>query len=34
MNNFQINIENLSPGTYIVKVTAENKIGYQKIVVF
>lgn len=33
-NNLQINIENLSPGTYIVKVTAENKIGYQKILVF
>ncbi|PKP20000.1 MAG: hypothetical protein CVU02_01625 [Bacteroidetes bacterium HGW-Bacteroidetes-19] len=32
-NNLQINIQHLSSGTYIVKVTAENRIGYQKTVI-
>lgn len=29
-----LNINNLTPGSYIVKITAENKIGYQKIVIY
>jgi agmatine/peptidylarginine deiminase/acetyltransferase-like isoleucine patch superfamily enzyme len=33
-NNKIINIEALTPGTYILKVTSNNKVGYRKIVIY
>lgn len=33
-NNKIINIEALTPGTYILKVTSNNKVGYKKIVIY
>lgn len=33
-NNKAINIETLPAGTYILKVTANNKVGYKKIVIY
>ncbi|HPS70641.1 MAG TPA: agmatine deiminase family protein [Bacteroidales bacterium] len=33
-NNKILNIEALPPGTYILKVTSNNKVGYRKIVIY